>query len=384
MSLQQVLEIGGNKLPLAPEHAAKEAGLRYISNATPGFRREKSGSGFRFLDTRGRPLQDEDHLRRIKSLAIPPAWTNVWICPSPDGHLQATGHDARGRKQYRYHPRWRSTRDDVKFARMIAFAQALPKIRKRVAADLREKGLTRNRVLATIVKLLELSLIRVGNEEYARNNHSFGLTTMRDQHVQVTRERVRFQFRGKSGKFHNVDISDPLLARVVNRCQDLPGQELFQYIDEDGRQQDVKSEDVNAYLRTMTGQDFTAKDFRTWAGTVLAARALRAFEKFATKSQAKKNLLRAIEAVAQKLGNTPTICRRCYVHPAIMDAYMEGGLVHTLRQRANAQSRDHKLRPEEAAVLKLLQARLAEEADPKRLEKQLAASLRYHRKSRAR
>jgi DNA topoisomerase-1 len=274
--------------------------------------------------------------------------------------LQATGRDARARKQHRYHPRWREIRDETKYRRMFAFARALPRIRQRVRSALRLRGLPRDKVLATVVRLLEVSLIRVGNDEYARDNASFGLTTMKDRHVEVNGARLRFQFRGKSGKHHAVDIRDRRLARIVKRCQDLPGQELFQYVDDEGKMQDVRSGDINDYLRQITGQDFTAKDFRTWAGTVLAALALREFEKFDSEAEAKKNIVRAIESVAERLGNTVAICRKCYVHPDIIDAYLDGTLLATLKQRAEQQLSGSvkRLRPEEAAVLGLLQQRL--------------------------
>ena len=311
---------------------------------------------------------------------IPPAWTDVWICASANGHLQATGRDARGRKQHRYHPRWREARDETKFTRLIAFARALPKIRRRLANDLKRPGLLRRKVLATVVKLLEVSLIRVGNDEYARDNRSYGLTTMRDHHVDISGARMRFNFRGKSGKKHAIDISDPRLARIVKQCQDLPGQEIFQYIDDDGAQQDVKSEHVNEYLREITGEDFTAKDFRTWAGTVLAAMALRELEKFDTQTQAKKNVLRAIEAVAERLGNTPAICRKSYVHPMVLDAYLDGALLQTVKQRAQEQWTEiGKLRPEEAVVLALLHKRLSQSRNGSTLRRQLADSIKASR-----
>ncbi|HTD85758.1 MAG TPA: DNA topoisomerase IB, partial [Candidatus Binatia bacterium] len=335
MSLRETPDLSA--LPTEPAEAARSAGLRYVSDDNPGFTRARHGKGFRYFDADGKELRDKDHLSRIKSLAIPPAWTKVWICPSASGHLQATGRDARGRKQHRYHARWREARDETKFTRMIAFARALPKVRKRVAEDLKLPGLPRNKVLAAVVRLLEVSLIRVGNDEYARDNRSYGLTTMRDHHVEISGSRMRFEFRGKSGKKHLLDVDDPRLARIVKQCQDLPGQEIFQYIDDDGTRQDVKSEHVNEYLREITGQDFTAKDFRTWAGTVLAAMALREVEKFDTQTQAKKNVLRAIEAVAERLGNTPAICRKCYVHPMVLDAYMDGALLQTVKQRAQQQ-----------------------------------------------
>ena len=276
--------------------SAHGAGLRYVSDEMPGIRREKQGDGFCYRFPTGDVVREQEVLRRIKSLVIPPAWSEVWICPDPKGHLQATGRDTRGRKQNRYHPDWRKIRDETKYGRMMAFAKLLPKIRKRVLKDLHLKGLPRDKVLAAVVRLLEVSLIRVGNEEYARENESFGLTTMQDRHVDVTGATLRFRFKGKSGKSHDVDIRDARLAKIVKNCQDLPGQDLFQYVDEHGKRQDVDSNDVNEYLREITGQGFTAKDFRTWAGTVLGAMALREFERFDSQAQAKKNILRAIDA----------------------------------------------------------------------------------------
>jgi DNA topoisomerase-1 len=289
-------------------------------------------------------------LKRIRALAIPPAWTHVWICRDPKGHLQATGRDARGRKQYRYHVDWRACRDETKFDRMQAFAGALPAIRARTAADIARAGLPREKVLATVVQLLEKSLIRVGNEEYAKTNRSFGLTTLRDQHVDVKGSTLRFEFRGKSGKRHSVDVNDRRLARIVKQCRDLPGYELFQYIDDDGHRQDVNSADVNAYLHEITAEEFTAKDFRTWSGTVLAATALRELEKPASVAQAKKAAGKAIEAVAGVLGNTPAVCRKSYIHPAIIEAYMDGsmGELRTTKRFA-------KLRSDEASALCILQ-----------------------------
>ncbi|MEX0714497.1 MAG: hypothetical protein WD278_19325 [Pirellulales bacterium] len=351
-----------------PADAAKAASLRYVSDEEPGIRRRRAGKGFIYTSPRGKPLRAAATLARIRSLAIPPAWTDVWICPRPDGHIQATGRDARRRKQYRYHPRWRSVRDENKYGRMIAFGRALPAIRRQVARHLAQSALSREKVLATIVRLLETTLIRVGNEEYARSNHSFGLTTMRDQHVDVSGSKLRFSFRGKGGKRHGVDLNDRRLARVVKSCREIPGHELFQYLDDDGNKQAVGSADVNAYLREISGQEFTAKDFRTWAGTVLAALALREFEQFDSNTQAKRNIVRAIEAVAERLGNTPTICRKCYVHPAVIDAYLDGSMLKTLKQRAEqtiAESLDQ-LGPQEAAVIGLLQQRLTLEVDEKR------------------
>jgi len=263
-------------------------------------------------------------LARIKSLVIPPAWTDVWICADPRGHLQATGRDARGRKQYRYHPRFRQLRDEVKYSRLPAFAQALRRIRRRTAADVRKTGLPRVKVLAAAVQLLEKTLIRIGNEEYARANGSVGLTTMRDRHAKIRGAEVRFEFRGKSGKSHAVALHDARLARIVKACRDLPGYELFQYVDEHGERQTICSEDVNAYLREISGDDFTAKDFRTWAGTVLAAQALAHLARFKSQTEAKRNVLRAIECVASRLGNTKAVCRKAYIHPAIFAAYMDG------------------------------------------------------------
>ena len=293
----------------------------------------------------GKPVRDPETSPGSGRWSIPPAWTEVWICPRADGHLQATGRDARGRKQYRYHPRWRAVRDESKYGRMMAFAAALPAIRERIDADLARPGLPREKVLAAVVRLLETTLIRVGNEEYARTNKSFGLTTMRDRHVRVGKKSVRFEFRGKSGVKHEIDLADPRLARVVGRCRDLPGQELFQYLDEEDQPRTIDSADVNAYLREIAGQEFTAKDFRTWAGTVLASLALREFEAFDSEAQAKKNIVRAIEHVAERLGNTPSVCRKCYVHPEVIEAYLDGSMLRTLKQRAEQELADGLARP---------------------------------------
>ena len=323
---------------LDPADAAQEAGLRYTSDDRPGLRRRRAGRGFAYVDTEGRTITDKRELGRIRRLAIPPAWTDVWVSPDPRGHIQATGRDARGRKQYRYHERWREVRDETKYERMLEFAKALPRIRKRVDRDLARPQLTRERVLATIVRLLETSLIRVGNDEYARQNDSYGLTTLREKHVRVVGSRVTFRFRGKSNKEHEVDVRDPRVARVIRRLQELPGQELFRYVDPDGEARTVDSADVNAYLRDISGDDFTAKDFRTWAGTVFAARELCAIGAAAGSRAAKRNVTEAVKAVAARLGNTPAVCRRCYIHPAVMKAYLEGKLP----------------RPTEAAILALL------------------------------
>jgi DNA topoisomerase I len=351
-----------------PMLSAKEAGLRYVSDAQPGIRRKKSGKGFRYLDDEGKPVRNGDTLKRIRSLVIPPAWTDVWICADPRGHLQATGRDARGRKQSRYHPRWRAVRDETKFERMLLFGTALRGIRARVEEDLAQPGLPRNKILATIVGLMERTLIRVGNEEYARENKSYGLTTMRTKHVQVTGSTVTFRFRGKSGKLHTVGVEDRRLARIVRQCQDLPGHELFEYLDESGETRKIDSADVNDYLRAISGEDFTAKDFRTWAGTVLASVALREFEESKSETQAKKNVVEAIKAVAQRLGNTPAVCRKCYVHPAVLECYLAGNLERRIRPKVE-ESRDdglfelqmEVLRKEERAVMELLEKQLGNE-----------------------
>ena len=342
----------------------KAAGLRYVTDHQPGIRREPDGDGFRYVMPDGTVVEDEKTLARIKSLGIPPAYTDVWICRSENGYLQATGHDAKGRKQYRYHPHWRETRDETKYEHMMAFGEALPIIRERVEHDLGQHGLTREKVLATVVRLLETTLIRVGNEQYARENRHYGLTTMQNDHVDVTGATLHFHFVGKSGKEHTIDVKDRRLARVVQRLRDLPGEEIFQYTDDNGKRHTIDSSDVNDYLHEITGEHFTAKDFRTWAGTVLASLALQEFEAFDTKTQAKKNVTAAIKAVAQRLGNTPAICRKCYVHPAVLDMYLDGTMLHALEQRAEQELVDslHSLRPEEAAVMALLSRRLAEEA----------------------
>lgn len=338
-----------------PEQSALDAGLRYVSDEMPGITRRRAGKGFTYLSPAGRPVRDKATLARIKSLAIPPAWTEVWICPSPDGHVQATGRDQRGRKQHRYHPRWHEVRDETKFSRMLDFARALPGIRRTVRRHLKLPGLPREKVLAAVVSLLEKTLIRVGNEEYALTNNHYGLTTLQDDHVDVSRGKVRFEFTGKSGVERQIDLNDPKLATVVRKCQDLPGEDLFQYIDDAGQVVDVTSSDVNDYLREITGQPFTAKDFRTWAGTVLAAVALREFESFDSQAQAKKNVLRAIESVAERLGNTKAVCRKCYIHPQVIQTYLTGDTLQTIRQQAEKELRDIRhLKPEEAAVVTLL------------------------------
>jgi DNA topoisomerase-1 len=335
-----------------PRRAARAADLAYVSDSAPGIRRVRSGRGFRYVGPDGGPLRDPRELQRIRALAVPPAWRDVWICPDPHGHIQAVGRDARGRRQYRYHPRWRQLRDEAKFSRMVAFGRALPLIRARVDEALAKTRLSREKVLALVLRLLEITLIRVGNEEYARDNASFGLTTLRRRHVAVTGEQLRFRFKGKSGKEHAFGIRDRRLSRIVKRCQELPGQELFRYVDGAGRRRAIGSTDVNAYLRALSGRDFTAKDFRTWAGTVRAAYALRALAPFASGREAKRNVARAVESVAARLGNTPAICRRCYIHPVVVDSYLDGRLRRALRRKPL--SADPGLRPHEQAVLGML------------------------------
>ena len=342
--------------------SAKIAGLRHVSDEQPGIVRIPARDGFRYLDLDGKPVGDEATLARIKSLAIPPAWSDVWICRWENGHLQATGRDARKRKQYRYHPRWRSVRDEVKYGRMLSFGRALPLIRTRVDEALNLPGLPREKMLATVVYLLQATMMRIGNEEYARQNRSFGLTTLRNRHVRIDGSEVEFQFRGKSGVRHSVTLHDRRLAHIIRRSRDLPGQELFQYVDDDGQRQVVDSADVNDYLHEITGEDYTAKDFRTWAGTVLAALALLEFQEFDSEAQARKNVAKAIEAVAARLGNTPPVCRKCYIHPAVIDTYLEGAILQALPEpklKEAAQATDlHALSAEEAAVLALLEQRL--------------------------
>jgi len=344
---------------------ARQIGLRYVTDNGPGLTRQARRGGFRYLDADGKEVRDEATLSRIRSLVIPPAWTDVWICPWENGHLQATGRDARQRKQYRYHPRWRNVRDEAKYERMISFGQALPAIRAQVDKDLKLPGLPREKVLATIVYLLEATMMRIGNEQYAKENKSFGLTTLRDRHVRIDGSEVEFRFRGKSGVQHAIKVDDARLSRIIRRTRDLPGQELFQYLDDNGEQRSVGSADVNEYLRTVTGEEYTAKDFRTWSGTVLAALALQEYEKFDSEAQAKKNVVRAIESVAEKLGNTPSICRKCYVHPAVIESYLDGTMLQALQQRARQELQEdlHVLGPEEAAVVALLQQRLKASAD---------------------
>ncbi|HXE58661.1 MAG TPA: hypothetical protein VNK43_11725 [Gemmatimonadales bacterium] len=345
-----------------PVESAASAGLRYLSDASPGIRRRWSGAGFRYVGPDGKRITDRTTLGRIESLAIPPAWTDVWISPWANGHLQATGRDARGRKQYRYHPRWREARDETKFSRMLAFAAALPGIRAGVERDLALPGLPKDKVLATVVRLLECTGIRVGNDEYARQNKSYGLTTLKDRHVRVDGSTLRFSFKGKSGIRHAVDLTDRRLARIVERCQALPGEELFRYFDDAGTSQTIGSEDVNDYLRRITGQDFTAKDFRTWAGTVLAVRALQELGPAESARERARNVIAAIDRVADRLRNTRAICRRYYIHPAVLETYEDGGLAGAVGRRRGAgapASEGAGLEPDERAVVAVLEERLA-------------------------
>jgi DNA topoisomerase-1 len=342
-----------------PVESTKAAGLRYVSDTAPGIRRKRAGKGFYYVHAEGQRVRDTETLAGIKSLVVPPAWTGVWICPNPKGHLQVTGRDARGRKQSRYHPRWREVRDETKYERMMIFGAALPMIRERVEQDLALPGLPRIKVLATIVRLMETTLIRIGNQEYARQNGSYGLTTLHNKHVDVDGSTMTFHFQGKSRVQHTVDITDRRLARIVQRCHDIPGYELFQYVDKDGTRHSVDSADVNEYLREISGQEFTAKDFRTWAGSVLACEMLWELEKFESETEAKKNVVKAIKQVAARLGNTPSVCRKRYVHPVVLDCYMSGALLEGVKRRAAEQDEEEPaaLRRQEETLLKLLRRR---------------------------
>jgi DNA topoisomerase-1 len=350
----------GTALIAESRQAAKAVGLRYATDEQPGIRRRRAGKGFTYLGLDGKVARDKATLKRIRGLAIPPAWTDVWICAEPEGHLQATGRDVKGRKQYKYHPDFRAIREDGKYEHMLDFAAVLPKIRDTVSKHMARRDLSRECVLATIVHLLETTLIRVGNGEYAKQNKSYGLTTLRDPHVKIEGSAIRFQFLGKSGKTWRLQVNNRRVAKIVRACQELPGQQLFQYLDAEGNRQGVTSSDVNAYLREISGQDITAKDFRTWAGTVLAAVALQEFSEIDSQAKAKRNLKAAIESVATRLGNTVTICRKCYIHPEIISGYLAGDLAINLKGKIHHElSRKLQgLKPEEAAVLALLERRL--------------------------
>lgn len=353
--------------------AATRAGLRYVTDGCAGITRRRSGKGWSYYDADGKLISDAAARKRLNSLAIPPAWTSVWICPDADGHIQVTARDARGRKQYLYHPSYREARDRSKFRRMLEFSEILPLLRERVGRDLRAGELTRRQMLATVVRLLDRTMIRVGNDEYARENHSYGLTTLRRKHVQVKGDKLRFSFRGKSGVEHSVAISDPRLARIVQRCQHLPGQEIFQYLDASGKRRPVLSDDVNNYLREISGRDITAKDFRTWGGTLAAAEHLRAMGPVSSRSEAERNIVRALDAVAERLGNTRTVCRKYYVHPGLLDAYHLG---LTIPQSPAREKRDvprglshAALRREELAVLQFLHEAAHESGAPEPADK---------------
>ncbi len=352
-------------LSLDPKRAARAAKLRYVNDKRPGITRERAGDEWRFKMPDGKPIEDEEEIARIKKLAIPPAYTDVWICPDTRGHLQAVGRDARGRKQYRYHPRWRVVRDEAKYGKMLVFGRVLPTIRAQVSKDLGLPGLQKRKVLAAIIALLEKTMMRVGNEEYAKTNKSFGLTTLRDRHARIEGGRLTFDFRGKHGVKHHIDLADRRLASVVKRCRDIPGQDLFQFLGEDGERHHVTSDDVNDYLQEITGEEITAKDFRTWAATNLAAAALTEFEAFDSAAKAKKNLVQAVEEVAKKLGNTPAICRKCYIHPAVFEGYLDGSLLEGLKARAD-EVLDHDtsgLTAEEVAITAYLSRRIGEAID---------------------
>lgn len=350
--------MGKSYIPSPPADSARAAGLRYVSDAGPGIERRRTSTRFRYFAPGGAPVRDAPTLKRIRALAIPPAWSDVWISPRADGHLQATGRDARRRKQYRYHDRWREVRDETKYGRLAAFARALPRIRRRVAHDIALPGLPREKALATIVRLLETTFVRIGNAEYARDNESFGLTTLRERQARVDGSRLRLRFKGKSGVPHEITLEDRRIARIVRSMQDLPGEELFQYLDEGGRAHAIESADVNAYLKSMAGAEFTSKDFRTWAGTVLCLRALRRLPAPPSAASGRRELAQAVQTVARELRNTRAVCRKCYIHPVVVETYLNGDLPAATGARS-----------EHAALLALL------ERKPRRRTTSLAAAL---------
>ncbi|HYP04910.1 MAG TPA: DNA topoisomerase IB [Bryobacteraceae bacterium] len=352
-----------------PLVAAEQAGLEYTTDSTPGIKRLKHGASFRYVLPDGKAVADQPTLNRIRSLVIPPAWTDVWICSSPYGHLQAVGRDAKGRKQYRYHSAYRSQRDQTKYGRMLAFGAALPKIRERIDADLKLAGMPKNKVLATVVQLLERTCMRIGNDEYAKQNESFGLTTLQDQHVKIAGSTLRFKFRGKSGQQQDIEIDDPRIAKIVKRSRDIPGYELFQYIDEAGENCRITSTDVNNYIREITGEDFTAKDFRTWGGTGWAALVFEELGPATNESEAKKRIVEAIKAVSSRLGNRPATCKKYYVHPAILEAYTDGSLFNALQSCTGAQR-------EEACVIRVVSDYVQKMAPQQDLEGNLRKSVR--------
>ncbi len=353
MSTPEIFDTGVVEDPI---ESAKAAGLRYVTDKKPGIQRRREGDDFIYIAVDGQPITDEKTLERIKGIGIPPAWEEVWIAPIARGHIQATGRDAKGRKQYRYHPKWRAVRDETKFTRMVEFGETLPMIRKFIGQDLGRHGLPREKVLATVVTLLDETHIRIGNEEYARENESYGLTTMQHEHVGVEGAKIHFEFRGKSGKDHVVDVKDRRVAKIVKRCEELPGHELFQYLDHDGERHTIQSDDVNEYLHAITGQHFTAKDFRTWAGTVMAAHTLKELGPFDAETQGKRNVVEAVKRAAAELGNTPAICRKSYVHPGVIDAYLHGTLLPSpeLQEEREAAESRNGMHPVEAEVLALV------------------------------
>jgi DNA topoisomerase-1 len=348
--------------------SAAAAGLRYVTDAMPGIRRHRHGRGFTYIGPDGEVIRARESLKRFRSLVIPPAWTEVWICPHEDGHLQVTARDARGRKQYRYHPQFRQHRDGTKFERMFELSDVLWKIRERVESDIELPGLARDKIMATVVWLLETTLIRIGSDEYRKANKSFGLTTLRRRHVAVVGSELRFEFRGKSGIQHAVSVTDKRIARIVQRCQELRGEELFKYLDDEGKRQEVDAEDVNAYLQAITGRDITAKDFRTWAGTMLAAEALRKMGPAKSKREAEKNIVAAVDMTAKRLGNTRSVCRKYYIHPVLIEAYLEGSVLPPLPERtwSKRKSKGPTLRQHEMDVLAFLKARIKPKTKPRR------------------
>ena len=340
--------------------SAELAGMRYVTDTVPGITRKRIKTGFRYLDKSGKPLKDEAHLKRIRSLAIPPAWEQVWISPWHNSHIQATGRDVKNRKQYRYHTKWREVRDEVKYERMMNFGLHLPELRRKIEHDLKRPGLCREKVLATIVNLLEITMMRIGNEEYARTNKSFGITTLRNKHVQIEGTALEFHFRGKSKVDHLIKVTHPRLAKIIKSLRDLPGQDLFQYVDEEGTRHSVGSSDVNEYLQSLTGEHYTAKDFRTWSGTIQAALALQALGKAESEKDAKKNVVQAIATAAQKLGNTPTICKKCYIHPVILETYMDGSMFEAeYHKKFGKGMPEPTLSDVELFILKLLEEKLS-------------------------
>jgi DNA topoisomerase-1 len=361
--------------PSDPLKSAAIAGLRYVQPGEgPGIRRLRNGKSFRYILPTGKPVRDDREIARIKSLAIPPAWEDVWICPTSTGHVQAVGRDAKGRRQYRYHSMYRHVRDQTKFGRMLAFGAVLPKIRAQVEEHLKLSGMPRQKVLAAVVKLLDATCMRIGNDEYKKQNDSYGLTTLQDQHVRVEGNTIRFRFRGKSGQEQNITLNDPRLAKIVKKSRDLPGYELFQYLDEAGNVCDVTSSDVNDYIRELSGEDFTAKDFRTWGGTGIAAMVLEEIGAAEAQNAAKKNIVAAIKEVAGKLGNRPATCKKYYVHPAVLEAYEDGSLFEILSNCACASDEDNK-RAEEC-VMKLVTKYVDKLKPPKRPDEDLLPELR--------